>query len=210
MSDMQQNNYTEGTGAAQPGPAADRWDALHRESFLKTQRKTEVQASDVPKLTDGKPKFELIPQPIATMVATHCAAPTQELLSSLIEFSGDPSQKRIDPVRRLAESALRYIQSKGRDPFEALAQVYTHGAKKYWEGSWVNVPLEMWLGGLRRHASACLSDLDSINPDFGLPHIDHVLWGAYTILLLLLREAENKAAGVTAGVVAREGEGEGA
>ena len=79
----------------------------------------------------------------------------------------------------------KYDQNKTRmdlvplSVMESLGQVLTMGAQKYSENSWQNLP-DFWKrykAALLRHLTA-IDKGELIDPESGLPHIDHVLCNA--------------------------------
>lgn len=60
------------------------------------------------------------------------------------------------------------------DALQGLAQVLTFGAQKYAAHNWrKGLPVEETLGSMLRHIAAIQRGED-IDPESGLPHIDHV------------------------------------
>ncbi len=58
---------------------------------------------------------------------------------------------------------------------EGLAKVLTHGAKKYADENWklCKTPWRTYYSALRRHLAA-IARGDFLDPDSGLPHVDHI------------------------------------
>ena len=71
---------------------------------------------------------------------------------------------------------------------EELAKVMAHGAEKYSDNTWQNVPdaVERYHGAIRRHLCE-LKKGNLTDPDSGLPHTAHVSANAM-FLSYLLRE----------------------
>lgn len=65
------------------------------------------------------------------------------------------------------------------DVVENCAKVLTFGAKKYADNSWQNLPnfWNRYKGALLRHLTA-IDKGELIDPESGLPHIDHILCNA--------------------------------
>lgn len=79
-----------------------------------------------------------------------------------------------------SQQGLKYDQDKPRmdlldaDALEGLAKVLTFGAKKYAAHNWRNgIPNSRLIAALFRHSFALLKG-ETIDPESGLPHIDHV------------------------------------
>jgi len=63
------------------------------------------------------------------------------------------------------------------DALEGVAKVLTFGAKKYDDRNWeLGMDHERLLGATLRHQSAILQG-ELIDPESGLPHIDHAICG---------------------------------
>lgn len=81
--------------------------------------------------------------------------------------------------------AKKYDQNKTRmdlvplSVMENLAKILTMGAQKYGDNNWQGLP-DFWKrykAALLRHLTA-IDKGESIDPESGLPHIDHVLCNA--------------------------------
>jgi len=59
----------------------------------------------------------------------------------------------------------------------AISDVLTFGAEKYEDNNWKKVDPERYKGALLRHLAA-IDMGETIDPDSGLPHIDHVACNA--------------------------------
>ena len=81
--------------------------------------------------------------------------------------------------------AKKYDQSKTRmdlvplSVMESLGKILTMGAQKYGENTWQNLPdyWKRYKAALLRHLTA-IDKGELIDPESGLPHIDHVLCNA--------------------------------
>ncbi len=60
----------------------------------------------------------------------------------------------------------------------AIARVLTFGANKYGDNSWQNVEYTRYIAALLRHFTEYMEDPTKVDPDSGLPHIEHVLCNA--------------------------------
>ena len=66
---------------------------------------------------------------------------------------------------------------------EALAQVMTHGVKKYAERNWeLGMDWSKVYGPLRRHVLAWLKG-EELDRESGLPHMAHVAWNALALMV---------------------------
>lgn len=84
-----------------------------------------------------------------------------------------------------ANESKKYDNGKVRmdlvplETVESVGKVLTFGAQKYGENSWQNLP-DFWKrykAALLRHLTA-IDKGELIDPESGLPHIDHVLCNA--------------------------------
>ncbi len=81
--------------------------------------------------------------------------------------------------------AKKYDQNKTRmdlvplSVMESLGKILTMGAQKYGENTWQNLPdyWKRYKAALLRHLTA-IDKGELIDPESGLPHIDHVLCNA--------------------------------
>lgn len=69
----------------------------------------------------------------------------------------------------------------------ALGRVLTYGAGKYGERSWKQVEPERYVGALLRHLVA-YQDGEYLDPESGLPHLEHVLCNAAFLVELGQRD----------------------
>jgi hypothetical protein len=75
---------------------------------------------------------------------------------------------------------LKYDQGKPRwellpiHVLDGVASVLTFGANKYADNSWQGIERHRYEGALRRHLSA-IDRGEELDPESGLPHIDHAL-----------------------------------
>ena len=86
------------------------------------------------------------------------------------------------------EAAPRYDDMKLRwdlmpmDSLDKVAEVFTHGAAKYWEESWRNgMSYKRMYGPIFRHLSKSQRGED-IDPDSGCFHLSQIVWGALCLL----------------------------
>lgn len=83
------------------------------------------------------------------------------------------------------EGAVKYDSGKSRmellplPTLENIAKVMTFGANKYADNGWKSLPNadERYLGALLRHLAA-IQKGEVLDPESGLPHIDHVACNA--------------------------------
>jgi len=66
---------------------------------------------------------------------------------------------------------------------ESVSKVLTFGAQKYEPNNWKKVNPERYKGALLRHLAA-IERGETIDPDSGLPHIDHVACNAVFLSFL--------------------------
>ncbi len=66
----------------------------------------------------------------------------------------------------------------------AIARVLTFGANKYRENTWQRVHYKRYVAALLRHMVEYMDDPARIDPDSGLPHIEHVLCNAMFLATL--------------------------
>ena len=74
------------------------------------------------------------------------------------------------------------------DALEALADIYTHGAKEYGDRNWEDGGFS-WgrlFAAMMRHAWAFWRGED-MDPESGLPHAAHMTWNAMALLAYWLR-----------------------
>ncbi len=84
------------------------------------------------------------------------------------------------------DNKIRYELIPPR-PIEGLAKILTFGAQKYEDDNWRKVtPVSRYYGALIRHLEAVRMG-EWLDPESGLPHLDHVLCNA-----VFLRELEWK------------------
>ncbi|KKN84442.1 hypothetical protein LCGC14_0289040 [marine sediment metagenome] len=91
--------------------------------------------------------------------------------------------------REEAKSGFKFDSEKLRfdliPPYalEQLAKVYTHGAAKYGDVNYLRgMTYRRILAALMRHVEAYRAG-ESIDPDSGLPHMAHVAWQAFTLMV---------------------------
>jgi len=67
-------------------------------------------------------------------------------------------------------------------PIRMLAAVYTMGAKKYADENWrQGIAWGRIYGALQRHLTAFWEG-ENLDPESGLPHLAHAMWGCVTLL----------------------------
>jgi dATP/dGTP diphosphohydrolase/uncharacterized protein DUF4406 len=90
-------------------------------------------------------------------------------------------------MKPLDEQGAKYDNEKTRydlinaDALDALARVYTHGARKYGDRNYARGIL--WgrvFGAIMRHLWAFWRGED-LDPESGLPHTIHAAWGCFTL-----------------------------
>ena len=64
-----------------------------------------------------------------------------------------------------------------------LAELYTHGAKKYAPDNWKNVSTEQYVAAFHRHFNDWRLGID-LDKDSSMHHLKHALWNAATIAWL--------------------------
>ena len=64
-----------------------------------------------------------------------------------------------------------------------LAELYTHGAKKYAPNNWKNVSIEQYVAAFHRHFNDWRLGID-LDKDSSMHHLKHALWNAATIAWL--------------------------
>ena len=87
------------------------------------------------------------------------------------------NQYNTDPKK----GGIKHDQGKNRlelvppEAIEAIGRVLTHGANKYEDRNWEKgMPLERVYGACQRHLQRWASGVD-LDPDSGLPHLEHAL-----------------------------------
>ena len=105
------------------------------------------------------------------------------------------------------KKGLKYDEGKPRlalvppKSINAIGEVMTFGASKYYEGSWRGVEVWRYRDALMRHLVEYLSDPQSIATDSGLPHLWHVTANASILCdlendILIERMKENESGGI--------------
>lgn len=99
----------------------------------------------------------------------------------------------IDPMERPISRKNDIIDGKVRmellpmDVLEAIARVYTFGARKYAPNTWryLEDGSERYRGALLRHMTAEQSG-EELDPESGLPHVYHEAWNALARVAIYL------------------------
>ena len=66
-------------------------------------------------------------------------------------------------------------------PLSLLAELYTHGAKKYSDRNWeCGIAYSRVFGAILRHLIAAMSG-EWYDSEFGLPHVIHAAWGCFAL-----------------------------
>ncbi len=106
-------------------------------------------------------------QGITHYVGDDCPGGHAEEAKSGFKFDGDKLRYDLIPPYALAQ----------------LAEVYTHGAKKYGDGNYLKgMTFRRILAALMRHVEAYRAG-ETIDPDSGIPHMAHAAWQCFTLMV---------------------------
>ena len=72
-----------------------------------------------------------------------------------------------------------------------LAELYTHGAKKYAPDNWKEVSIEQYIAAFHRHFNDWRLGID-LDKDSSMHHLKHALWNIATIAWLEIEGSKSK------------------
>ena len=91
-----------------------------------------------------------------------------------------PDATPLDYFTRKADSGKPQYSLLPLSSLEGVVRVLEHGCSKYARDSWLSVPdaQTRYTDALMRHLALFLADPLGVDPDSGLPHVDHLATNA--------------------------------